>query len=458
MTSTHHFFNILSFFDKWLIPNHLRTSLYELRKARVLVSIHLFLLLITAIFTGANMLIFHNMETPPLAFGMLVDLGLIFIFQRWGNFFVSGNLLALVIFILFVSTIHETGGLYSDNLLWLTMVPLIALLFANKWSGFFWLAALEGTAYYYFWLEKSTAISFREQTFQFDELYYYTTYAGLFLMVVGIVLIFAAGQEMIIKALHEKQEELSQQKAELARQTQFLMEAEQKLIASNQELEQFAYAASHDLKEPLRMIGSYVNLIKRKLNPHLDGPTKEYMDFVTDGVSRMENLLNDLLEYSRLGRRHDQIKVVDLNEIMLVVINNLMAGMKENQAAIYTNQLPSVNASSTEMMQLFQNLISNSIKFRRKDVPPVVEIFHEKRKDAYIFHFHDNGIGIPPEHHQSVFNLFERLHTRHEYEGTGIGLATCKKIISNLGGKIWVEPEVGEGTTFTFTIPRERKN
>lgn len=449
---------LLKRFDAWFIPNHLKDDSYILWKSRLLVAIHVFLFLITFSLEMVIVLVFPEENLPPLRTALVILIGLAAIFRHWGNFILSGNLFAFFLSLVLVRTIFQTGGIYSDNLLWMISAPLLALLFANRLSGLLWLVVLLVFTVYLFYLDIQNPGFYRKQIEGFDESYYLVSYGGLFIMVVGIILVFATGQEMIIKALHEKQEELSQQKAELARQTQFLMEAEQKLIASNQELEQFAYAASHDLKEPLRMIGSYVNLIKRKLNPHLDGPTKEYMDFVTDGVSRMENLLNDLLEYSRLGRRHDQIKVVDLNEIMLVVINNLMAGMKENQAAIYTNQLPSVNASSTEMMQLFQNLISNSIKFRRKDVPPVVEIFHEKRKDAYIFHFHDNGIGIPPEHHQSVFNLFERLHTRHEYEGTGIGLATCKKIISNLGGKIWVEPEVGEGTTFTFTIPRERKN
>ena len=452
------FIKILLFFDKWLIPNHVRESLFLLRKARVLVAIHLFLFLITALFVGANAFIFHNMETPPLAIGMVVDLVLILIFKRWGNFVVSGNLMALSIFMVLVLTIDDTGGLYSDNLLWLMMVPLLTLLFANRWSGFLWLIALECVAYYFYLQEQGAVVSYREKTLQFDELYYYTTYAGLFLMVVGIVLIFATGQEMIIHALHEKQKELSRQKTELARHTQSLIDAEQKLITTNRELEQFAYAASHDLKEPLRMIGSYIQLIKRKLNSQLDGSTEEYMGFVTDGVSRMEKLLNDLLEYSRLGRRKEQNREIDLNEIMLVVINNLMMGMKENDAAIYTTQLPVIKANMTEMTQLFQNLLSNSIKFRQKGVAPVVEIFHEEQGGTHFFQFHDNGIGIPQEHHQNVFNIFERLHARHDYEGSGIGLATCKKIINNLGGTIWVESSEVEGTTFIFTIPKEQAN
>ncbi len=458
MNNSFNFFSIFTILDKWLIPNHLRDTVYKLRKARVLVLIHISLILISVIFTAANLLVFHNVKTPLLAYGTVVGVCLIWFFQRWGNLKISGNLLALVVFTIFASSIGSTGGLYSDNLLWLVTVPLIALLFANKRSGFFWLMALEGITLYYFLQEKNEATSLHEQTHQFNDLYYYTTYAGLFLMIVCIVFIFALGQEMIIKALNEKQQELSKQKSELARQTKFLREAEQKLISSNKELEQFAYAASHDLKEPLRMISSYVSLIKRKLGPQLDSSTSEYMGFVTEGVTRMESLLNDLLEYSRLGHRPQQAKMVDLNEVIMAVTKNLITGIKESQAVIYSNQLPCVKASSTEMIQLFQNLISNSIKFHRAGIAPVVVILHEKKEDAYVFHLHDNGIGIPLQYRQSIFNLFERLHSRQEYEGTGIGLATCKKIVSNLGGSIWVESEAAEGSTFTFTIPTNSEN
>jgi len=444
--------------DRWLIPDHARDNLWSLRKARTLVAIHLFLFFIAAAFQIANSFIFDDMETPPLSIAMGVAVVLILVFRRWGNFIVSGNLLAFFLFIVLFLTTFETGGLYSDNLLWMVVAPLLALLFANVSSGFFWLAALQGCAFYLFVLDAKSGGAYREQTLQFDALYYFTTYAGLFVILVGIVLIFATGQAMIIRAIFEKQVKLAEQKAELARQTQSLIEAEAKLLASNKELEHFAYAASHDLKEPLRMIGSYTHLIQRKLSQQEDKATVEYMGYVTDGVSRMEKLLSDLLEYSRLGRRPEQEKEINLNDTLLMVISNLVTTMKETDAAIYANPLPVVKASTTEMMQLFQNLISNSIKFRQSGVDPVIEIAHHQENDQYVFRFQDNGIGIPDEHRESVFNIFERLHSRQDYEGTGIGLATCKKIVTNMGGKIWVAPKESGGTTFIFTIPAAQAN
>jgi light-regulated signal transduction histidine kinase (bacteriophytochrome) len=351
--------------------------------------------------------------------------------------------------------IQRSGGLFSDNLLWLLGAPLLALLFANRGSGFCWLIFLLGVSVYYFILEENFGFSFRQQTAQFGSLYYLVSYSGLFIFVTAIVLLFAKGQEMIIGALFEKQQELMKQKIAISEQAQSLKEAESKLLATNKELEQFAYAASHDLKEPLRMIGTYVQLIQRRLNGNIDGNTTEYMHFVTDGVTRMDKLLTDLLDYSRLGRRKESNRETNLDEVLYIVINNLMATMKETDAAIYSNSLPSVIASSTEMIQLFQNLIANSIKFRQKNTAPVIEISHTLQKDSHLFYLKDNGIGIPAEHSKSVFNIFERLHSRQEYEGTGIGLATCKKIINNLGGDIWVESSNDPGTTFFFTIPRK---
>lgn len=299
---------------------------------------------------------------------------------------------------------------------------------------------------------------YRSQTESLDGLYYLITYSGLFIMLIGIVLIFATGQSMIIRALDEKQKELTKQKAELSRQTQALIEAEEKLTAINKELEQFAYSASHDLKEPLRMIGSYVTLIKRRMGVDLDPNTQEYMGFITSGVSRMEKMLNDLLQYSRLGRSSEQMKDYDLNDTLLIVMQNLMPLMERTDATIYSNKLPVLRSSSVEMVQLFQNLLSNSIKFRKPNTSPVIGITYHNEADQHRFMFMDNGIGIPEKSRQAVFNIFERLHSIQEYEGSGIGLATCKKIVNNLGGTIWVEPEKQDGTTFVFTIPKVRSN
>ncbi|MAT53405.1 MAG: hypothetical protein CMN32_02915 [Saprospirales bacterium] len=445
----------LNFIDRWLIHESCMDSPILLRKGRVLVFLHLFLFLISFSFHISNTLFYPDAENPSLIPAMLIIVGLSVLFKWKGNFTLSGNLLALLFFLVQMQAVPTSCGIYSDNLIWMMAAPLLALLFANVRSGIAWLVVLLGYTGYMYYEEVNAAVSYREQTKELDAAYYLITWSGLFIIVVGIVLIFAEGQNLIVKALNEKKAELEKKNEEISRQARWLREAQAKLKASNKELEQFAYAASHDLKEPLRMIGTYVQLIERKLNDRLDESSRQYMHFVTDGVTRMDRLLTDLLEYSRVGRKTDMAKDTNLNETLFVVVNNLMSRMKENDAEICANELPVIKVPSMLMMQLFQNLISNSIKFRKQDEKPVVEIQYENRQGYHRFYFKDNGIGIPADQKERVFNIFERLHGRQEYEGTGIGLATCKKIIENLGGEIWVESEVGVGTTFAFSLPSD---
>jgi signal transduction histidine kinase len=455
------FFEAIKFlgrkYDEVFIADNLKRSLLDIRKARILVFIHLFIILIAIAFAVANSQ-YPGVGGPAISVGIVVGIALLYIFKRYGNFMTSGNLMAFLLFIIFLDAVFSSGGLYSDNLLWIMATPLTALLFASPRSGIVWLSVLMGVTFYLFVLDLQNPGFYRKQTEDLDGLYYLITYNGLFVMLIGIVLIFATGQSMIIKALDAKQKELEEQTAELTRQKEALVVAEEKLKSINHELERFAYSASHDLKEPLRMIGSYVMLVKRRVGTDLDPNTKEYIGFITDGVSRMEKMLNDLLQYSRLGRNNEQLKDQDLNDTLLVVMQNLMAAMENTNTAIYANQLPVIRSISVEMLQLFQNLISNSIKFRRKDLSPVIGITYQEEQEQHRFIFMDNGIGIPEKNKQSVFDIFERLHSIQEYEGSGIGLATCKKIVNNMGGKIWIEPNKDVGTTFTFTIPKEHKN
>ena len=457
----HYLINFFRFlvkkYDDYFIAKSLTTSPLSLRKARVLAFIHLFFITIGTLFEIFNRL-YPSVDSPPTLIGIGLVITLAYIFKRFGNFLISGNCISALLFLVMLASVFGTGGLYSDNLLWIMAAPLTALLFANPRSGMVWLGLLIVVTFYLYFLDIQTPGFYREQTKSLDGLYYLITYTGLFIMLIGIVLIFATGESMIIRALDEKQKELTKQKIELSRQTKALIEAEEKLKSINKELEQFAYSASHDLKEPLRMIGSYVTLVKRKLGADLDGNTLEYMGFITDGVNRMEKMLNDLLLYSRLGRNAEHLKDYDLNDTLLVVMQNLMTSMQRTDTAIYSNNLPVLRASSVEMIQLFQNLISNSIKFRKPSAAPVIGITYHSEDDHHRFMFMDNGIGIPEKSRQSVFNIFERLHSIQEYEGSGIGLATCKKIVNNLGGTIWVESEKQDGTTFVFTIPKAREN
>ncbi|MGB0929553.1 MAG: ATP-binding protein [Chitinophagales bacterium] len=226
----------------------------------------------------------------------------------------------------------------------------------------------------------------------------------------------------------------------------------QQLESSNKELKQFAYIASHDLKEPLRMIGSYTSLLRRRYANKLDEGAQEFMGFITEATTRMNSLLDDLLTYSKVGTQELQKEPVKMGEIVEVAMANLQLNIKQKEAKVNIGSLPEVNVSRTQMGQLYQNLISNALKFSDKNNPEIwVDV--QKNGKAYIFSVKDNGIGIAEEHQERIFEMFSRLHTRQEYEGTGIGLATCKKIVEQHGGRIWVESDQNKGSTFYFTVP-----
>jgi PAS domain S-box-containing protein len=224
------------------------------------------------------------------------------------------------------------------------------------------------------------------------------------------------------------------------------------LRRSNQDLEQFAYVASHDLQEPLRNVTLFSQLFLKKYGGTLTKEGKEYLDFVIDGSSRMSRLIYDLLDYSRVTTRGEPFIPVDLNGAVTEACTNLQLRIQESGASITTGTLPVVQADPTQIRQVFQNLIDNALKYRGTD-PPQVHIAAEQDDHEWIFSVRDNGIGIAPEYHERIFQLFKRLHTREKYSGTGIGLSLVKKIIERHNGRIWVESGEGKGATFFFTIP-----
>ncbi|HFB99715.1 MAG TPA: tetratricopeptide repeat protein [Phaeodactylibacter sp.] len=223
---------------------------------------------------------------------------------------------------------------------------------------------------------------------------------------------------------------------------------------SNEDLQQFAYVASHDLKEPLRMINSYTNLLQRRYDDLFDESGKEFMHYVIDAVGRMETLLDDLLDFSRAGSKSAPTDFVSVQDVMVIVKSNLRHKLEnlEGTLVVKNKNLPAVKAHRTQLIQLLQNLISNGLKFKGDRNPKVI-VDCEKKDKEYVFSVKDNGIGISKENLEKVFEMFRRLHTRDEYEGTGIGLATCKRIVNTWGGDIWVASEEGEGSTFFFSVP-----
>jgi PAS domain S-box-containing protein len=231
-----------------------------------------------------------------------------------------------------------------------------------------------------------------------------------------------------------------------------LQQQKQDLARSNDELQQFAYVASHDLQEPLRMITSYLELLQRRYKGQLDDKADRFIDYAVDGAARMQTLINDLLGYSRVGSRGQDFVRVECEAVLQSVLRNLQVAIAKSNATITHDPLPQVNADVTQLTQLFQNLIGNAIKFRRED-PLQIQIGAKRTNGKWLFSVRDNGIGIESQYAQRIFVIFQRLHSRTDYPGTGMGLAICKKIVERHGGTLWVESVPGEGSTFYFTLP-----
>jgi chemotaxis family two-component system sensor kinase Cph1 len=227
-----------------------------------------------------------------------------------------------------------------------------------------------------------------------------------------------------------------------------------KLKVSNEDLEQFAYVSSHDLREPLRMIMSFLQLLQRRYADNLDNDANEFINYAVEGAKRMDMMINDLLEYSRIGSTERKFEYVQSEKILETVLINLKASIEDNHANITHDPLPLIYANESQMIQVFQNLIGNAIKYRGEEVPNI-HISTDNVNDEYIFSIADNGIGIDQKHLERIFNIFQRLHTREEYEGTGIGLTISQKILQKHHGEIWAESENGKGTTFYFTLPNQ---
>lgn len=251
-------------------------------------------------------------------------------------------------------------------------------------------------------------------------------------------------EDTLGKALISMRENLKKGETNLQMQN---MELERK----NKELEQFAYVASHDLQEPLRTISSFVGLFEQQYKGKLDEKADKYLTYIVQSSSRMKVLITDLLEYSRIGSKKELV-TVDCNVVLKQVLDDLSVAIAETHAHVTSGELPVITGYATEIKQLFQNLIFNAIKFRKKNVNPWITISAKRDGEFWKFEFSDNGIGIAPEHHNRIFIIFQRLHTRNEYPGSGIGLSHCKKIVELHKGRIWLESEPGQGTTFYFTI------
>ena len=224
---------------------------------------------------------------------------------------------------------------------------------------------------------------------------------------------------------------------------------------SNEELDRFAYVASHDLQEPLRMVSLYTQLLKRRYAGELDSTANEFMEYTVECAGRMEALLRDILAYTQVANAVvQQSAPVDANSVLETAVANLRSAIAESGAQIESTGLPQIPMRETHLLQLFQNLIGNAIKYRGKQ-QPTVEVSATEEQDHWLFRVKDNGIGIDSQYTDQIFGLFKRLHSRQDYPGTGVGLAICQKIVERYNGRIWAESTLGQGSTFYFTIPRK---
>lgn len=249
------------------------------------------------------------------------------------------------------------------------------------------------------------------------------------------------------RALEEKQlrDQRRQTEQELARKVE-------ELARSNRDLEQFAYVASHDLQEPLRMVAAYTQLLAERYRGKLDADADKFIGYAVEGAIRMQTLVLDLLAFSRVGHNPSNGKTSDCNHVVAEALLNLKAAIEESGAVVTYGDLPPVVAEHTQLLQVFQNLIGNAIKFRGKE-ELTIRVSAERQDSQWRFDIVDNGIGIAPEYHEVIFAIFQRLHARGEFTGNGVGLAICKKIVEQYGGRIWVESAPGQGCTFHFTMP-----
>ncbi len=281
--------------------------------------------------------------------------------------------------------------------------------------------------------------------------------------------LMAVEQKALRKAHYELEKQVQERTSELAkinealkaeiqerkRIEEELRQRTEELARSNADLEQFAYVASHDIQEPLRMVSGFTQLLARRYKGRLDRSADKFIDYIVDGAIRMRRMVEDLLSYSRIGTHGRPLEPTDCEAVLDQVLTNLKVAIEQNNAVMTHDPLPTVMADISQMVQLFQNLISNSIRYRGAETPRI-HISAERKKDDWVFSVRDNGRGIAPEFFRRLFQLFQREHPEREYSGTGIGLAICKRIVERHGGRIWAESEVGKGSIFYFTIPATR--
>ncbi len=400
---------------------------------------------------------FFNQQDNGVVYPLIIGLmaGLLFLFKYTRSLELIGLTMAVLVFCILIPATHNSGGFYSDDILWMILAPFLAFLIGGRRIGLLASLGYFVVISYFYYLEINAETSYYHTALKSDPQYYYTSIILLGIFVLSILWIYESEKTGLVNKINENRKELEKQKEileeEVADRTKSLRISNDSLQRSNKDLEQFAYIASHDLQEPLRMVGNFVQLLEEEYKDKLEGEGLQYIEFAVNGVERMSNLIEDLLNYSRAGKKELPLEHCDIQNLLEEKKGDLSLIINRRSAEIFARNMPSIYCYKNYLSIIFHNLITNGLKYNQSPNPRI-DIDHVETETHHVFSVKDNGIGINMEYKEQIFEIFKRLHRKEEFSGTGIGLAIVQKLVHYHKGEIWLESEEGEGTTFYFSV------
>ncbi len=443
-------------FDRFLPENIAEGDLTNVKILQYFIFFTIFICIVLAFFYWINPI---GDNTPFLSIAGF-NLFLIVLLKYTGAKNIVGNLYICLWAIILGNMSFQTGGVYSMDTLSMALIPLVGFALLNHWSGFSWFLFYLGYIFYMWAVIDTPEMNqfYRAQTLVFDKNYYVTGGLIFAAFTFGIFSIFYFQNRKLVAQLKANEASLKVHVDKLDKQSLLLKQVQDDLRRSNTELEEFAYITSHDLKQPLRTVNSFANLLKSHLDRQniLEEETSQILQFIIAGSSKMNLLITDLLAFAKLKKEVDiTFTKVNLDKLFNSVLFDLKDQVDTSGVIITMDRLPELRVIPVKMNQLFQNLISNAIKFRKKTEQLTIKVEAKEKESHWEFSIQDNGIGIKKEHQEKIFAPFKKLHNSAEFEGSGIGLATCMHIVKLHKGRIWAASDFGEGTTFYFTIAKD---
>ncbi len=438
------------------VPETYKTDLIKFWKGRVLVYLLLlcivfaFIAITASLFTGVFETVYFN---GFILVFLIIDL---IVFKRTGSFNFVANCFAFIGITGLIYGCLTSGGIYSENVFWMSMFPLLTLFLSDVKTGLFWTFITSIVFIILYFITKGDINAYFDQILIIDPSHYLISGILFVVFIVFINALFKIQLESYLEKTIQQNTRLQSQQKEIKNKTNRLEITKQQLIERNKELEQYAYATSHDLKQPLKTIISFTNLLQNELEESnaLNEESRKLFSFISKGTADMDNLVSDVLKFAKnSGDSYNPFEMTDLNELLVEVEQSISKSIYESEAIITYQELPSIDVVPVKIKQLFQNLLINAIKFRSEERKLKIDISAYKQNQDWIFEIEDNGIGIQKEQLKQVFLPFVKLHPSSQYNGSGIGLSTCKKIVESHGGKIWIESEFGKGTSVLFTLP-----